>query len=213
VSSDVDEIRPSSHSTVLVLHRVPVYRIGLVLGLEREGFAVAEISCLEDTDGLLWDVCLTQFDMPEAPRVITTLRESQPHAPVVVVISDPTVTSYRLAIGAGADGVASRDTGLPEIVGVLRTAMDGGMLLPAEVVRALVQQPTPTPDDLQLQDQTVSWLRALSRGESVAGIARAAGYSERQMYRMMQQVYRKIGANNRQHAIVLATRWGLIPGD
>ncbi|AHH96972.1 hypothetical protein GCM10010174_73690 [Kutzneria viridogrisea] len=208
MSSIIGEAQSPNRPAVLVVHQVPFYRIGLSLGLGKEGFDVAEASSLDGTEKAIWDACLVQFDVVGESKGVADLRARYPEAAVVVVVDEPSVTSYRSALAAGADGVAPQDVALPEMINVLKTAMDGRTLLPVSIAHGLVRHPGQAPSELRLPDAAVGWLRALSHGESIASIARSAGYSERQMYRTMQQLYHQIGAKNRQQAIVLATKWG-----
>ncbi len=53
-------------------------------------------------------------------------------------------------------------------------------------------------------------LQELADGQRVIDVARAAGFSERSVYRQMQDVWRKIGVENRSEAIALAVREGWI---
>ncbi|HEX8630188.1 MAG TPA: hypothetical protein VF755_18680, partial [Catenuloplanes sp.] len=56
----------------------------------------------------------------------------------------------------------------------------------------------------------VSWLRALVDGVTVASLARAVGYSQREMYRVLASLYARLGADNRTGALLHADRWGLL---
>lgn len=40
--------------------------------------------------------------------------------------------------------------------------------------------------------------------------ASTAGYAERSMYRLLRNLYERLGVNNRHEAIVVATRRGLL---
>jgi DNA-binding CsgD family transcriptional regulator len=68
--------------------------------------------------------------------------------------------------------------------------------------------------DGSISDGDADWLRALARGDTVAELASAAAFSEREMYRQLGALYERLGAANRAQAIVRAAQLGLIsPGD
>ena len=54
------------------------------------------------------------------------------------------------------------------------------------------------------------WLRALGRGTTVTALAGRSSYSEREVYRRLGALYRKLGARNRAEALVAAARFGLL---
>ncbi len=54
------------------------------------------------------------------------------------------------------------------------------------------------------------WLRHLARGDSVATVAARAGYSERMMFRLLRDLYTKIGAANRTEAMIRACDEGWV---
>jgi hypothetical protein len=53
-------------------------------------------------------------------------------------------------------------------------------------------------------------LRASLPDQKIAKPARSARYSERQMHRLIADLYKRIGATNRQEALVLAARRGIL---
>jgi DNA-binding NarL/FixJ family response regulator len=50
----------------------------------------------------------------------------------------------------------------------------------------------------------IGWLRDLANGVSVGRIAEGAGYSERMMFRLLRDLYARLGARNRTEALMLA---------
>jgi DNA-binding NarL/FixJ family response regulator len=199
----------SPRTAVVVLHDAPAYRYGLASGLSQAGFAVREASEVAMVTGD-WDACLMKFTSTQGAEALSSLRD---RGPVVALLTEPTPANYQLALRCGAAGVASQTDSVPDIIRVLRAALAGKALLPVDVARALAVGGIVTPEASHLSDQAVEWLRSLSRGASVSAIAQDAGYSDRQMYRLLQQLYRSIGAHNREEAIVIATRLGIVTAD
>jgi len=62
-----------------------------------------------------------------------------------------------------------------------------------------------------LSEQRLSWLCRLAAGSTVAELADAAGYSERAMFRILRQLYRDMGVENRMQAVLLARELGWLP--
>ncbi|GEM_PF-6408121 len=194
-----------ARALVMVVHGVPAYRYGLTAGLHEAGFAVREAPAITEVDDE-WDACLLMVGSARECEALTSLHR---RGAIVALLADPTPANYQMVLRCGAVGAIAQSAPIHEIVRVLDAALHGMALLPVELVRSLTGGPVPTPEVLELSGQLVGWLRALSQGSSIASIAQTAGYSERQMYRQMQRLYRRIGARNRREAIAIATRWGL----
>jgi DNA-binding NarL/FixJ family response regulator len=62
--------------------------------------------------------------------------------------------------------------------------------------------------DPAITTDQMAWLRHLASGMTVAELARVAGYSERAMFRLLQSLYRQLGARTRIEAIVRAQEQG-----
>jgi DNA-binding NarL/FixJ family response regulator len=91
---------------------------------------------------------------------------------------------------------------------VARAAASGSMLLPREIARQMCRRTVaPAPEVSSLER---AWLRYLAGSGTVTGLARASGYSEREMYRLLGALYRRLGAANRTEALLLAERWGML---
>ena len=57
------------------------------------------------------------------------------------------------------------------------------------------------------------WLIALSHGTTVVRLADDFGYSERAMFRRLADLYVRLGATNRDEAVIAAQRAGLLAAD
>jgi DNA-binding CsgD family transcriptional regulator len=55
-----------------------------------------------------------------------------------------------------------------------------------------------------------SWLRSMAGGMTVADLAESVGYSERAMFRLLRDLYRRIGVKNRTEALIWASRNSLL---
>jgi DNA-binding NarL/FixJ family response regulator len=122
---------------------------------------------------------------------------------VVAVLEEATVAGYLRAISSGAAGAMPRTVSMTELRAVFLAAVDGSTLLPTEVVRALAGHDTDTAPE-HPSTREIGWLRDLANGTSVARIADNAGYSERMMFRLLRDLYTRLGARNRTEALILA---------
>jgi DNA-binding NarL/FixJ family response regulator len=100
------------------------------------------------------------------------------------------------------------DDELSRIVGVVRAAADGHTLMPRDIARTLCRPRNGPPPQLSPRER--EWLLRLADSWTVGGLARRAGYSEREMYRLLADVYARLGASNRTEALLFADRWGLL---
>jgi DNA-binding NarL/FixJ family response regulator len=88
-----------------------------------------------------------------------------------------------------------------------RAAGEGSALLPTDVVRALADQGAENAASADhLSQQEISWLRDLANEVSVGQIAEDTGYSERMLFRLLRDLYTKLG--NRTEALMLARQRG-----
>lgn len=53
-------------------------------------------------------------------------------------------------------------------------------------------------------------LQALAHGSTVHELAQEVGYSERELFRILADLYRRMGVSNRSEAIVQVAMWGFL---
>jgi DNA-binding NarL/FixJ family response regulator len=194
---------------VVLLGLPPVYRHGLSAGL-----AAAGIECLHLAvpDGLV-DVPgsrarVVVLSAERAPAVLPPLAEAGSRAAAVLVVDEADTYSYADALRAGATGVVGVGDELPQVVEVVRAAAGGRTSMPREIARTLCRARSGSPPRLSAAER--EWLLRLADSGTVGGLARRAGYSEREMYRLLAGVYARLGASNRTEALLTADRWGLL---
>ena len=195
---------------VAVVDPLPVLRRGLAMGLADAGFSPEEPADLEawaDQDGER-AVILSLADPGDFKR-LKALSGSQPEVPVVALLIDARPDAYRWALQAGASGVLDRACQLDDVLDALHAALDGMCLLPSTVARALAATGS-TPEEVTVSPMEADWMRLLATGATVGQLAEEVGYSEREMFRMLTCLYRRMGVSNRTEAMVQATRWGLL---
>ena len=177
------------------------------------------IGCLDDvsvetetpSDLLAWAqspdrrVILLTVSVAADWRLLADLCEARQDMLVVAMLDEASVAGYLRAISAGAAGAMPRAGSGAELRAVFQAAVAGSTLLPAEVVRALARRGSDeeSPAD-QPTTREIRWLRDLSDGVSVGRIAERSGYSERMMFRLLRNLYQKLGAASRTEALMLA---------
>jgi len=132
--------------------------------------------------------------------------------PVVALLSEHSALEYVQAFGVGVSGVVSQAATAVELDSVLRAAADGVAVVPAEPLRQLARHASgafATP--LEVAPWEKEWIATLAGGKTVAQLAEDAGYSERAMFRLLHDLYGRLGVANRTEAIVVATRRGWLP--
>jgi DNA-binding NarL/FixJ family response regulator len=148
-------------------------------------------------------------------RALQRLRHLRADAVLVALLRDPVPLSYRRVLRAGASAAACWDAVPAALVEVVRSALGGLCLLPIGVAHHLAHAAAGEAGDGRappLDEEQVGWLRCLADGSTVAGLAHSAGYSEREMYRLLSALYRSMGVRSRTEALVRATSMGLIDG-
>jgi DNA-binding NarL/FixJ family response regulator len=195
---------------IAVSDPLPLFRRGIIATLGEAGFE------LEDPEDLLaWtredqrQVVILTLRSPQDWALLARLHEDQPDVLVVAVLEDASLPGYVQAVLAGATAVLPRDAPVETVRRVFGAAVQGQSLLPAEVVRALATPTQPLGDHGdKAAVQEIGWLRELANGATVARLAGRAGYSERAMYRLLRDLYARLGVRNRTEALMLARERG-----
>ncbi len=189
----------------------PVYVHGLVAGLAAAALTCSLVPDLTQLPTLLAGAENVVVVLPAAQAGVVLPLDAALSArhPVVLVADDLSPATYADGLRAGATGVTSLSAELDDTVDVIGSAAAGQTLLPTAVAQALCRPSDAQPP--QISDRERSWLRALAAGRTtVAGLARSAGYSEREMYRLLSGLYARLGASTRTQALLVAERGGLL---
>jgi DNA-binding NarL/FixJ family response regulator len=130
---------------------------------------------------------------------------------VVAMLEDTAVPIVVRAVAAGAAAVVSRDASPDTIRLALEAAVEGRSLLPTDVVENLLEPVEPSRDRREgPSERELEWLRALASGLTVSQLASRTGYSERAMFRLLRQLYARLGVGNRTEALIRAQEQGLL---
>ena len=195
---------------VVIVQMPPVYRYGLAALLRVVGLRCSATSSTDQLREVLAasGTRVLVLNAVVAASLPLPLGATAEGLFLVHVVPELTSETYAAALRSGATGVVADDAELHHAVDVIRAAAAGNSLLGADVARSLCRPSTSAAPQVSARER--AWLRRLGDGATVAGLARADGYSEREMYRRLAGLYSRLGAANRTGALVLAERWGLL---
>ena len=195
-----------------VLNAAPVYALGLQNLARSNGYTFKEV---EDVEGWAGShqpaVLLVDIRNDGDVGLVVDLKEEHPRSVVVALVGDANPETVAACIASGASGAITRDASPPEVTLALRAALTENAMLPLHVARSLVAtRPLPGDRPTDIGDEELGWLQSLARSATVATIGREAGYSEREMYRRLKRIYKKMGVRSRTEALLKASRLGWI---
>lgn len=206
---------------VMVVDDHEVLRSGLrfMLRNQPDMDIVAEASdgetAMETVEAAHPDVVLLDIRMPgiDGLETLRRLQARWPDLPVVVLsmYDDPEYVDD--ALRCGASGYLLKTVTAEELARAVRAVCAGGGYLQAEVTRPILSRfarlrpvreaPALSPRDREL-------LQLLAEGLANKQIARATGLSEATVKGYLSELFDKLGASDRAHAVALALRSRLI---
>jgi DNA-binding NarL/FixJ family response regulator len=154
------------------------------------------------------DVVLMDLRMPRLGGLpaINAIREADPNARVVALTTyDGDADIYR-ALSAGASAYLLKEAMADELVAAIRKAHSGKRVIPPNVATRLAEFSPRA--DLTAREQEV--LQHVARGLGNKEIAEAIGRSAETVKAHLENIFRKLGASDRAHAVTLALQRGII---
>jgi DNA-binding NarL/FixJ family response regulator len=189
----------------------PVYRQGLAAGLHAADLPCATVDSVDELAPLLppGRGLIAVVPTAAADPILTLAAGLSGRLRVVQLVDDADVGTYAAALCAGATGVLVSHAEMEVAIAVIRAAGRGETLLPQDMAKDLcaIAGHSRRP---RIEPHEQEWLRRLAASSTVASLARTAGYSEREMYRLLSSLYTRLGASSRTEALLIASRWGLL---
>jgi DNA-binding NarL/FixJ family response regulator len=195
----------------VVVDRSATFRGGLSQVLEQAGFAISDVDDLRS-----WAagpgqrfVILTIRHGPDW-KELAALREVNGDLLLVALLVSPTPDDYATALRSGATSAAAWEASPNDIVVVLTAAAEGMVLLPYQVAHAMAAKVPAAQDSGWITHEELEWLRVLATGATIQELAEQVAYSERSLYRLLHDLYQRMGVSNRTEAVLEAARRGLL---
>lgn len=197
VNGGPDQVR------VAVVDPLPIFAHGLVELLRthgREAAAPGDVAGWVRTGGN--DVVLFSVVRDDDWTAARELTASRPGIRLIMLLDDPDPAGHLRAVTAGAAGVLPRAAAPAALMDVVDAAVKGYSLLPLDVLRGMLTESAG--EGSRLPEREIDWLRRLAGGSTVARLANEVGYSERMMFRLLSEMYGKLGVPGRTGALMYA---------
>jgi len=194
---------------VAIVDSVDIFRVGLLRLFHEAGYATATPSAdLESwIDGHEPDLVTVVVRSREQYPAIAKLKERAPRVPVLALINEAPPDAYWELIRAGASAVLPVSSECQCVISSAAAAICGNVVLPASVARILASTPDSTSS---VSQRDLDWIRELAHGRTISSLAKQSGYSERNLHRLLSDIYQRLGVRTRSEAIAAASRRGLL---
>jgi len=212
----------SSASRLMLVDDHDVLREGLkfMLRAEPDLAVVAEAGdgseALEKLEASLPDVVLLDVKMPDLGGLETLrrIRERWPELPVLILTMYDDPEYVEQALQAGASGYVLKNITPKELVRAVRAVSEGRGYLQAEITRPVLERFARIAPMLvstpHLSPRELDVLRLLAEGRTNRQMAADLGLAEATVKGYLRDLFEKLGASDRAHAVALALRSRLI---
>jgi DNA-binding NarL/FixJ family response regulator len=156
------------------------------------------------------DVTLMDLQMPEMNGIeaITAIRGEFPNARFIVLTTYQGDVQALRALKAGAAGYLLKNMLRKELLDTIRIVYSGKRRIPPEIAAELADHVT----EDALTDREVEVLKLVATGHSNKVIASRINVSEATVKGHLKNILSKLGANDRTHAVTIATKRGFLDG-
>ncbi|MDB5697569.1 MAG: DNA-binding response regulator [Alphaproteobacteria bacterium] len=154
------------------------------------------------------DVTLVDLRLPAMSGIelIVAIRSKYRDAKIVVLTTESGDVQIQRALAAGAQGYVLKGMAMAELVGAIRAVHSGRSGIPGEVAISLVEHLA----DENLSPRETDVLRAIARGHRNKQVAANFGISEETIKMHVKNIFVKLGATDRTHAVTIAIQRGII---
>jgi len=207
---------------VAIVDDHPMFRMGLAAaigdmeGIELVGDAHRADQVPDLVDATAPDVVLLDVRLPDGSglEVNRWIAANHPEVRVVMLTMSEDSDTALTALRDGASGYLVKGAGPQRVEGALRAAAAGDVVLDQSLAQAVselvaarrVPSTRPFPE---LTDREFDVLSLVAEGMDNQSIARRLVLSPKTVRNHVSNVFAKIHANDRPHAVVLARRMGL----
>ena len=180
-------------------------------GIDIVGTAATGAEAMQRIDMLLPDVVLLDLHLPDADGVTVAgrVRARHPGVRIVVFTAGADVADIRRASTAGVDGVLLKTMPVAELIRAIREVAEGREVVDRDLVGSLS-----TPDEetgaVPLSERELEVLSLLSNGMTNKDVAAALFISRATVKTHIENLLRKLSANDRAGAVAEGFRRGLL---
>ncbi len=195
-------------------HEMVLELFGLYL-TQTAGMQVTMARSLTEAEARLvaegpFDVVLLDLNMP-GMNGVSGLRRALRHqkgGPVAILTGNPTPRMVGELMNAGAAGIVLKTTAARSLVNAIRFMQAGEQYLPFELTRPPPRSAQRVPHGT-LSEREMAVLRHLAEGRQNKEIAADLGLAEPTVKMHVTSICRKLGAQNRTQAVILARDLGI----
>jgi DNA-binding NarL/FixJ family response regulator len=208
----VDDHSALSESLAIAIDaNADLHCVGTATTLAHAGPLVARLA----PNVILLDVLLPDGDGIEA---IPSLLAAAPAARVLILTGHTDVDLLARAAARGASGFLPKESPVAAIIGAIRAAVAGQMLVDGATLAAILgklasasRRPAPSAGETpELTRREADVLRLMGAGSDPHAIAKALGISIHTCRGYQKSMMAKLGAHSQLEAVVIGTRKGLI---
>jgi len=192
---------------VLVVHRFPIVRLGVVKLVEERlsGMAIAEtgtvsqaLRSVQESD---WDLVVIGLSFGECGglELLKALKERRATLRVLVITAHTEALYARRCLKAGAAGLVTKDSSLTEVVDAIQAVMSGVRYVSPRVTEMLAARSPSRPVEPAsrvLSDRELEVMRLLTWGKTIREIASLLSVSTRTASACRSRVLRKLAMTN-----------------
>src|SRR4051812_29825626 len=158
------------------------------------------------------DVLLVDFMLPDGngADALDALHEAAPAAKRVVVTALADDATLAVVVGAGCDGIVTKDRAADELVRVLRAVVRGEAAIPPELLQRALSGLRGDGAVGGMTKRELEVLSLLAEGLSNAAIGERLHISPNTVRNHVQNLLAKLGASSRLEAVSLGVSRGLV---
>jgi DNA-binding NarL/FixJ family response regulator len=200
--------------SVLIVDDHPLLREGIAAVIDGEadmkvvaqggsGVEAIELFRLHTPDVTLMDLVMPAMDGVDATVAI---RSEFPHARIVMLTTYSGDAKALRALKAGAAGYLLKSLIRTDLLEAIRSVHAGQRRIPREVAAELAQHV----GEEVLTEKELRVLRCVAAGNSNRRVSSEIGISEETVKAHLKNIFGKLGANDRTHAVTIALKRGII---